>query len=269
MKTTVSIIGCGWLGLALGESLVSKGYKVKGSSTSAQKLDKLAVVGIEPYLIALTPSCVSVRDFFNTDILIINIPPRNQNNDPDFHEKQLFFLKQKAIENGIKQLIFVSSTSVYPSNNSIVAEAEASLSGKSRGGISLLAMENIFTQEHQFSTTVIRYAGLIGPDRHPGNFFSADKLYQGGRVPVNLIHREDCIGIIEFIIAENLWDETFNACLPDHPTKEVFYTKAAKKLNKKPPSFQHDEGLNYKIVSADKLVKAGYQFKYKKLLETI
>ncbi|MEQ8239561.1 MAG: hypothetical protein RIA69_10135, partial [Cyclobacteriaceae bacterium] len=91
----------------------------------------------------------------------------------------------------------------------------------------------------------------------------------GGNIPVNLIHRDDCIGIIEFIIAEKLWGETFNACLPDHPTKEVFYTKASEKLNKKPPSFKDDEGIDYKIVSADKLINAGYQFKYEKLMDTI
>jgi len=38
----VSILGCGWLGKPLAVFLISKGYLVKGSTTSDEKLKLLA-----------------------------------------------------------------------------------------------------------------------------------------------------------------------------------------------------------------------------------
>jgi hypothetical protein len=37
--------------------------------------------------------------------------------------------------------------------------------------------------------------------------------------PVNLIHRDDCIGIINAIIEQNVWAEVFNGCADTHPFK--------------------------------------------------
>ena len=56
-KTTISIIGCGWLGYPLALFLKEKGYQVKGSSRSEEKLDfhfnmSLAAINIAQLQIA-------------------------------------------------------------------------------------------------------------------------------------------------------------------------------------------------------------------------
>ena len=51
----ISILGCGWLGLPLGKYLVEKGHFVKGSTTSKSKIALLSEVGIEPFLLRLSP----------------------------------------------------------------------------------------------------------------------------------------------------------------------------------------------------------------------
>jgi len=53
---TISILGCGWLGLPLGEYLKQKSYKIKGSTISIEKLGLLKKKGIEPFLINLNPT---------------------------------------------------------------------------------------------------------------------------------------------------------------------------------------------------------------------
>ena len=74
---TISVLGCGWLGLPLTRFLLDKGYKVKGSTATPEKLDELESSGIEPYHITLTPEINDDYnpEFLNTDILIINFPP--------------------------------------------------------------------------------------------------------------------------------------------------------------------------------------------------
>ena len=48
---SVSIIGCGWLGLPLAEFLVQQGFHVRGSTTRAEKLKPLEEKGIEAFQI--------------------------------------------------------------------------------------------------------------------------------------------------------------------------------------------------------------------------
>ena len=52
---SVSIMGCGWLGFPLAEYLIKKKYSVKGSTTSAEKIDKLLAAGIDAFIITSTP----------------------------------------------------------------------------------------------------------------------------------------------------------------------------------------------------------------------
>ena len=51
----ISILGCGWLGLALGEYLADEGYSVKGSTTTQSKMRLLVERGIIPFLIHFDP----------------------------------------------------------------------------------------------------------------------------------------------------------------------------------------------------------------------
>ncbi len=49
----ISILGCGWLGVPLAESLIKKGFSIKGSTTSEEKIEILTKKGIEAFLISI------------------------------------------------------------------------------------------------------------------------------------------------------------------------------------------------------------------------
>lgn len=259
---TITILGCGWLGLPLGKHLAKGGFTVKGSTTQSSKLAMLKGAGIQPYHLSFDPELKGEeRDFFETDILLINLPPRNKDGIDDYHERQLQSIRDLAT-NKVRRVIFISSTSVYPSNNKEVTEEDADPNAVSRGGIPLLKMEQIFTDSKNFETTVIRFGGLYGPDRHPGRFLAGRKDLPGGSNPVNMIHLEDCIGVITTVIEKNLLGEIFNACSPSHETKKSFYQKAANELGVEPPTF-NNEPASFKKVNTEKLITlTGYQFRY-------
>lgn len=259
---SISILGCGWLGLPLGKHLAKAGYEIKGSTTHADKIPLLEKAEIKPFLLAFAPHLIGdAGEFFESEILLINLPPRNKDRIEDFHENQLKVISELATGK-VKKVLFISSTAVYPSNNSEVFESDASLNCLSRGGVPLLQMEHLFSQDSGFETTVIRFGGLYGPDRHPGRFLAGKKDMAGANNPVNMIHQEDCIGVIQTILEQNQWGEVFNACSPLEETRQLFYEKAAKELGVEAPTFSN-ESARFKKVNADKLVeKTGYQFKY-------
>ncbi|MFW5832281.1 MAG: NAD(P)-binding domain-containing protein, partial [Prolixibacteraceae bacterium] len=125
-KKTVSILGCGWLGTALGRKLMTKGYNVKGSTATAESYVQLETTGIDTYHLKVEPEQIIVdyTHFFNADVLVISFPPkRNENVAEDFPKKteQVARLIQEV---NVQKVLFVSSTSVYESTNKEVREGE-------------------------------------------------------------------------------------------------------------------------------------------------
>ncbi|MGB7293751.1 MAG: SDR family oxidoreductase [Thermodesulfobacteriota bacterium] len=261
---TISILGCGWLGLPLGVYLVKKGYKVKGSTTEPDKLKLIKEKGIEPYLIVLSPEIYGENydEFLNCDSLIIDFPPERRDDIIDYHQDQIKSLISAIGSGTVKHIIFTSSTSVYPDINREVYEAPEPKPTKPSGK-ALMKVENLLRESQKFKTTIIRFGGLIGYDRMPGKFLAGKKDLASGDAPVNLIHRDDCIEIIFRVIKKNIWGETFNACADFHPTRKQYYTEQAELIGQTPPAFSESEACNYKIVSNKKLKKLlNYKFKY-------
>lgn len=250
----VSILGCGWLGMPLATFLLNKKYGIKGSTTSDNKLRVFKEKGITPFLIDVDKKDnQGIQQFLTSEILIVAITSKNVEGF-----KNLIKEIEKSI---IKKVIFISSTSVYPSLNNLVTEEEMTIDSP------LVEIEGLFKENSSFKTTIVRFAGLLGNGRNPGNWFEKRKILHP-RGYVNMIHQEDCINIIYQVIIQNVWGEIFNACSNHHPTREEFYTAAKIKVKKEPPVFDDSLPLKYKIINSDKLQRElNYTFIHDNLLD--
>lgn len=239
MKEKISILGCGWLGMPLASELVNSGFKVKASRRSTHKFNELKSVGVKPYQIDISNLTNACANFLNSNILIIAIPFKNI---VDF--KKLICQIEKST---IKKVVFISSTSVYPFTNDIVTEntlvKETPLS----------KIEELFRVNKNFQSTIIRFGGLFGYDRKPGNFIKPTKVIDNPEGYINLIHRDDCVAIIEKIIDKNAWGYILNACADSHPTRREFYTRQARQSNRSMPLFNEKETSQFKIIDSSKL----------------
>ena len=261
-KGTISILGCGWLGLPLGKFLISKGFSVKGSVTDTNKFEILSDAGISPYRIVLNETVAIVVDqtFFDCDVLIISIPPRRTNHIERIFPAKIAQLIPFILESGLSNVLFISSTSVYPDKNQLAKEEDTLVPDKESGRALLLA-ENLLNNLTDFQTTVLRFGGLIGADRNPARFLQKSTVPVPNS-PVNLIHQDDCIGIISAIIEQDLWGETLNASSPEHPLKKDFYSRAAQ-ISGLPEPLISEKPEAYKIVDSSKLIRLlNYRFKY-------
>ncbi|WP_339884867.1 NAD(P)-binding domain-containing protein [Polaribacter vadi] len=234
----ISILGCGWLGKPLAISFINEGYTVKGSTTSEEKLELLEMNGIEPYIVDIS-DFEEYDSFLNSDILIIAITSK----DIDDFENLIAQIQESPIQ----KVIFISSTSVYGKLNKVMTEEDAVLK------LPLTEIENLFRENTFFETTIIRFAGLFGDERQPANWFKNGKKIPQPKGFVNMIHKEDCIEIIHEIIAQNCWNETFNACSNHHPTRRDFYTLAKLNNDFEVPKFEENEVYQWKIISSKKV----------------
>ncbi|MGM0587197.1 MAG: SDR family oxidoreductase [Bacteroidota bacterium] len=252
----IAILGCGWLGLPLGHILISRGYPVNGSTTSPGKLTMLEQIGIAPYQFSVEPQLPldpsHVRDFFQVDTLIVNIPPgRGREQLVERHTTQMERVIQNAEQSGVQRTIFISSTSVYPSNGGRMTESDAVPGQAIRAsGEALLRVERLWAGS-TIDTTVLRMGGLYGPGRHPARYLAGRKNLGKANAPVNLIHLDDCIGLIERCLELRTGDLILNGCSDKHPTRAELYPKACELLNLDPPAFAPDDtpANQYKTIS--------------------
>lgn len=249
----ISILGCGWLGKPLAVSFLEDGFSVKGSTTSENKIDNLESLGIESYLVNIS-EFEEFDQFLASDILVIAITSK----DVDGFENLIAQIQESSIQ----KVIFISSTSVYPSVNKIMTEEDEVVENHP-----LVEIENLFKENTFFETTIIRFAGLFGGERHPAHWFTNGRKIPQPKGFVNMIHREDCIKIIHEIIAQNSWNQVFNACADHHPTRRSFYTLAKLSKDFEVPEFEENAVYQWKIISSKKVQHVlGYNFIYNDLL---
>lgn len=253
--TKISILGCGWLGLPLAKALLGKGFLVNGSTTSTEKLLALENEGISPFLVSLDSKSVSgtVESFLQErSTLIIDIPPKLRGSNKENFVGKIKVLIPFIEKSSVKNVLFVSSTSIYGEENDIVTE-ESPLNPDTESGKQLVEAEQLLQSNRHFKTTVLRFGGLIGEDRHPVRFLAGRENIDNPEAPINLIHQQDCIGIILKIIETNSWNQTFNAATPFHPTRESYYTQKAMDLSLALPKFNHEKVSVGKTILSDNI----------------
>jgi nucleoside-diphosphate-sugar epimerase len=261
----IAILGCGWLGLPLAKHLIKLGYSVKGSTTTATKTTILQQHGIVPYLVKLQENSTEgdIKGLLEgCETLVIDIPPGLRSGANENFTEKIKKLIPHIEAARVKNVLFVSSTSVYGNNQGTVTEATTPRP-VTESGRQLLETEELLWGNKNFSTTIVRFGGLTGNDRHPVNYLAGKENIPEPDAPVNLIHQEDCIGIIAAIIKENAWGEVFNGVAPYHPTRKEYYTEKAKQKNLPLPLFSREEASGVKVIAADKVTEVlKFRFKF-------
>ncbi|HMI06475.1 MAG TPA: hypothetical protein VK528_02925 [Flavobacterium sp.] len=253
--TKISLLGCGWLGLPLAKTLIEEGYSVNGSTTSEDKLSILKNTGIIPFQIALDADSIqgNIIGFLeNSNLLIIDIPPKLRSENSANFVKKIQSLIPFIENSAIAKVLFISSTSVYADDNSVVTEHTIP-NPDTESGRQLCEAESLLQQNKNFKTTILRFGGLIGEDRHPIKHLAGKTNLENPKAPINLIHQKDCIGIILKIIETNSWNETFNAVASFHPSRETHYTEKAAGLGLPLPQFSHQKISVGKVIDSQKL----------------
>lgn len=259
-------MGCGWLGLPLAQHLVQLGETVYGTTTRQEKHAALTLEGIQPYTVRISEKeiCGDIDAVLSkVTKLVINVPPKLRG-----QHKENFVVKIKLLYQAIKKhpniihVIFVSSTAVYDGLSGTVNETTA-LSPSKESGKQLLAAEALFAGNKTYSTTILRFGGLINDTRHPAQMLSGKSGLTNGNDPINLIHLNDCIQIITALVYKDPVNAIINGVAPQHPPKAAYYTQQAARLGVTPPKYIPGTPSKNRIVASTTLVPLlGYSFSH-------
>ena len=270
------IIGCGYVGLPLGAELVKQGHEVfglrrgEGAELSAAGIFPLTGDITKPETLAALPN--------NFD-WVVNCVSSSHGDVEDYRRVSLEGTRNLLAWLGAsppKKFVYTSSTSVYGQDDgSLVKESSATEPVTDTGKV-LLETEKLLlaaVAERQFPAVILRVAGIYGPER--GHWFKQllcgeARLEGDGLRPLNMIHRDDVIGVIIAALKSGRAGEVYNA-VDDEPVAQVhFFRWLCECLDKPmPPTAPADAaalckrgGTNKKISNRKLKMELGYPFKY-------
>lgn len=263
----ISILGLGWLGLPLADAFIGNNLIIKGSTTSKEKLTELQSRNYQAFKVALTEEGIEGSIEFcleGSEVLVLNTPPGLRRNPSSNYVAKIKQLIPYIEASSIKKVLFIGSTAVFVEGEDFPMITNHTLpNASSNSGVQLYKVEQLLKNNSHFETTILRFAGLVDERRHPATMMSKRKNIPNPKAPVNLIHREDCIGLITAIVEQNQWGKVYNAAYPLHPEKEVYYGKVCVTKNLSKPDFSYKKVSTGKIIDGSDTSKAlEYDYKH-------
>ncbi len=243
------------MGLPVARRLACSGYRVKGSTTDPAKLPALKDSGIEGYVVECRPAVTGedLPAFFQSEILFLTIPFKRDWPDPEDYRRQVASVVDHARNGAVRWIIFTSSTSVYTASGGEVREEDVIVPQGERQRVLWNTEQDLLGAEGM-SVTVLRFGGLYGGSRELGRILGRSRAAQrSGDSRVNLIHLDDCVAIVNAVIAAGLTNEILNAVSDGHPTRRELYTRKAQEAGAPMPEFTAGTEGPDKIVSNRKL----------------
>jgi nucleoside-diphosphate-sugar epimerase len=219
----VLIIGCGYVGLPLGQRMVSLGHEVWGLKRSGPEV--LQQAGIQPLVadVGDPASLAQLPSHFDWVVFCAAA-----GGGGDYRRVYLEGMRNVVAWLGKtppQKLVYTSSTSVYAQNDgSWVDEMAPAMPAVDSGRI-LVETESVLRSAFQsggFPGTVLRVAGIYGPGRGYWfkQFLSGEAVLEGdGSRFLNMIHRDDVGGAILTALEHGQPGEIYNAC-DDEPVSQ-------------------------------------------------
>jgi len=195
----VLIVGCGYVGVALGRQLVSGGHEVFGMRRSLDSAAELTAEGIHPVVGDVT-DMATLDALGGTFDWVANTVSSSRGDSAVY--RQVYWEGTRNLipwlrERGCQRYAYTSSTSVYAQCDGTVVTEDSATEPAAETARILVQAENELRQATPslpFAAGIFRVAGIYGPGRgHLYQQYLRDeaRLVGDGSRLINMIHRDD------------------------------------------------------------------------------
>lgn len=274
----VLIVGCGYVGRPLGAELARQGHEVFGLRRSVLAEKEMKAAGITPLIADITqPDSLKKlpRDFD----WVVNCAASGGGGADDYREIYLegnWNLLAWLADAPVKKFLYTSSTSVYGQNDGALVTETSPVAPVPDTAKVLVAAEKLLLAAvagRKFPAVVLRVAGIYGPER--GHWFKQflrgeARMEGDGARWLNMIHRDDLIGVIIAALEKGKSGEIYNAADNAPVSQRDFFAWLATELNRPlPPVVPVDENLwrrrgvtNKRVSNAKLRAELKYEFRF-------
>ncbi|MCG1002199.1 MULTISPECIES: SDR family oxidoreductase [Halobacterium] len=202
----VAILGCGYVGLELGRQLEAAGHDPVGVRRSEDGLAAIRDAGFDAVEADVTDadSLAAVPDV-DAAVFAASSGGRGADAAREVYVEGL----RTAIDHfggrsdAPDQFVYTSSTGVYGDHDGDWVDEETPLDPTTEKTEVLVEAERVTRErapEFGMDPTVVRFAGLYGPDRYRLTRYLDGPVTEGY---LNMVHREDAAGVARFALTDD------------------------------------------------------------------
>jgi nucleoside-diphosphate-sugar epimerase len=250
MKRTL-IVGCGYLGLAVGRILVSRGHSVWGLRRNLDSAADLIGAGIQPVACDITqPEALALlAERFDW---VVNTVSSSKGGVGEYRSVYLNGtrnLMDWMRGQSIQKYVYTSSTSVYGQVDGSIVDEDSPTEPSTETGRLLVETERLILDfaKAQIPGVVLRVAGIYGDGR--GHLFHQTvageaRITGDGSRWINMVHRDDAASAIVAALESGNPGSVYN-CVDDQPVRQKdFLQWLAQELGKSSPPAVSEEGTS-------------------------
>lgn len=224
------IIGCGWLGQQLIAHWQQQQQLSDWQWIALRRSPVDAPLERVTHVTWHEPATTQQLELLRQAVWLIAIAPGS---DMALYQQTLTLWRERAAQYGCRRLILCSSTGIYAG---LAGEVdESSELDLTRPRVAALRQAELSVAQYP-QHSILRLAGLTGAGRHPGRFCQRGVM-AGALLPVNLVDSAQIANQLATWLVEDAMPTIANLVHPEHPTKQLFYTQAARAFGIAPPSF--------------------------------
>ncbi|MGE3311713.1 MAG: SDR family oxidoreductase [Limisphaerales bacterium] len=271
------IVGCGYVGLPVGVELVRQGHEVVGIRRSPEGAEAIRLAGMEPVIGDITAGDFAVPEG-RFDGVVFAASAGDAASASTIRALLMGGLARLAgdlAKDPPKRFVFAGSKSVYGQRDgSLVKETSVTDPEGERAKVWVEAERWLLgAAGRAVSPVILRLGDIYGPGRERFvEEFAKNRLKipgQGQR-HLNMIHRDDAVGVILAALKNGRVGEVYNA-VDDEPIRETqFFSWLAETLGKwMPPNGPEEtdpdrrpELANCKVSNRRLTMELGYRLKY-------
>ena len=259
----VLIVGCGYVGLALGAELVRQGHEVTGVRRGDDGSGELRRAGIRPISLDVTAPEVlkSLDDDFDWIVNTISSSKGGVGEYRSTYYEGTARLIEWLSSQKIRRYVYTSSTSVYPQTDGSIVTEESPTEPDSETSRILVETENLVlnaAQQNDFPGVILRVAGIYGPGR--GHLFQqflrgeAHITGDGSRW-INMIQRDDVAAAIIAALERGRTGGIYNASDDEPVTQKELLSWFCAQLRRPvpPPMAESEAPLRKRTVTSKRI----------------
>jgi nucleoside-diphosphate-sugar epimerase len=207
----IAIIGCGYVGSAVGEALVQAGHHVVGTTITPDRLDDLRAKGIAPAVLDTADTDRVHEVLHDRDAVVLSVAAGRKRGD----YRKVYLGSANSVITAAKntpvnRIIYTSSIGVYGQDDGSWVDESSPVQPPTENGRILLDTErtlldgaNALGGEQTVSVSVVRLSGIYGPDRDLSTRIKsfAGKERDDGDAYLNLIHLDDIVAALTALLS--------------------------------------------------------------------
>ncbi|WP_299737406.1 SDR family oxidoreductase [uncultured Roseobacter sp.] len=225
MTKTLLSIGHGFSARALAARLIQKGWRVIGTTRSAEKAEEIAATGVEPVIWPGTELNAALEQ---ADALLVSAGPGPEG-DPTL---AVMRAEIEAAASRLDWAGYLSTTGVYGDHQGGWVDESSPLTPSTARGLARVEAEAAWQAIPGLKLHIFRLAGIYGPGRGPFAKVrkgTARRIIKKGQV-FSRIHVDDIAQVLEASLAQPNPGAIYNLCDDDPAPPQDVIAHAAELL---------------------------------------